>query len=403
MNHSSKLHPWFLSATKSLSIEPCGIEVCSEVDLCRDHNIYVDYYHFTTEKGLPNYHQVQGSPNYYYEGAFGDHMPDLNLDNESLRSELIDIGIFWMDKGVDGFRLDAVTHFYDNNITKNQEFLAWLKDSLAEHNPDVYIVGEAWTDGGTIEKLYESGVTSFFNFPFSGGTGDIIKNIKTKKNGKEMTADIVRWQSALNAISPSAIDAVFLSNHDNARSGGALNKDLVLQKMGASVYMLMPGNSFIYYGEEVGMLGSGKDENKRQPMIWSIENPEGITTPPPYSEEDRVVEYGVMEQLDDEESLLRHYMKLLKLKRQHPEIARGVITGIEVDNDGICAYKSTWDNDGVIEEITIIHNLTDEPYELMLENVACQSLVDSLENSGVEIVENDGSVVLPGKSTILCQ
>ena len=96
LNHSSHYHPWFTDACTALAL---GKE-----------SPYLDYYTFSREGGA-NMHAVPGASGWYYLGEFGHHMPDLNLDNAKLRLEIEGILRFWLEKGVDGFRLDATTHY----------------------------------------------------------------------------------------------------------------------------------------------------------------------------------------------------------------------------------------------------------------------------------------------------
>ena len=383
LNHSSVEHPWFKEAVAGLNGEP---------------NRYVSYYHFSKESGLANYHPVPGASGWYYEGVFGPHMPDLNLDSEEVRKEILGMSCFLMEKGTDCFRLDAVTHFYEGNTTKNSAFLAWLKDELVGINPDVYLVGEAWSDAGTVASLYESGIDSFFNFPFSNGKGDIIMSLK-KKEGYKLALAIEAWQGVLLEANREAIDGVFLSNHDNARSGGALNRDQILQKMGASIYQLMPGNTFIYYGEEMGMLGSGKDENKRQPLLWSSEDMTGYTTPPANSEDVPKPEFGVYDLLDMEGSLTNHYRKLLTIRRKYPEIPRGRVRAIETENKALCVYTTTWHQGEAVYSSMIVHNLSDETVSLAEPVFEGYTVAERLE-SQTDPSPQEG-LVLNGKSTLL--
>ena len=79
------------------------------------------------------------------EARFSPRMPDFNLENEAVRNEFKDIFKFWLDIGVDGFRLDAVTYYVTGSITKNTEILTWLNKTVKEIKPDAYIVEEAWS------------------------------------------------------------------------------------------------------------------------------------------------------------------------------------------------------------------------------------------------------------------
>lgn len=104
MNHTSSQHEWFQTAYQYLQSLPEGAE--PDASECP----YVDYYNFSKEK-LGGYYPVDGT-DWYYEGQFWSEMPDLNWDNEALKTEFEQIVQFWLDLGVDGFRLDAVKEFY---------------------------------------------------------------------------------------------------------------------------------------------------------------------------------------------------------------------------------------------------------------------------------------------------
>ncbi|MDD2393845.1 MAG: alpha-amylase family glycosyl hydrolase, partial [Eubacteriales bacterium] len=151
VNHTSSLHPWFTQAVDALWVG--------------DESKYTDYYNFTLENKGQGYNKI--TDEYYYECRFVSGMPDLNLNSDAVRDEIMDIAGFWIGKGVAGFRLDAITSFYTGNSTENIEFLKWLCDGIHEYDENAYIIGEVWSDAGTIKNYYESGIDSLFNFPFS--------------------------------------------------------------------------------------------------------------------------------------------------------------------------------------------------------------------------------------------
>ena len=372
LNHTSSEHPWFVSAKKSLAIEPCGQDECIYEELCMEHNKYVDYYNFSKEK-LSGYHSYEMPEGWYYEGVFWDKMPDLNLDNEEVWNEIEGIVKFWIEKGIDGFRLDAVTSYYTGNITKNVEALKKINLLAKKYKDDVYIVGEAWADSGTIESYYESGINSFFNFPYGDSNG-VISNTIRNKDGFSFSQKLEKWQSSLKKINKDFIDATFLSNHDMGRSAGFLMRDLRKEKMAASLYLMIPGNSFIYYGEEVGMTGSGVDENKRLPMVWSVNN-------------------------KDENSLLNFYKKILSIKKENPEIARGHINAIDIGNDSICAYSCDYNG----AKVYIVHNLLEEDLNINFskEKYKYKKIVGSLETDDGKVELKGDVLTLPAMSTAI--
>lgn len=380
LNHTSSKHPWFLSAKESLSKENSELAFDENSS---EYNPYCDYYVFANDNSIKGKTEKLVN-DWVYEAEFWSEMPDLNLDNEELRQEILNISKFWLDKGVDGFRLDAVLYFYNKNTTKNTEFMKWYMDELRKINPDVYVVGEAWTSNNVITDLYASETPSFFNFGMADSTGVIIPSI-VKSNGSKIANSLAEWDQKIHDAYPDAIDGIFLSNHDMSRSAGGLRSDIVNEKMAAAVYILAPGNPFIYYGEEIGMKGSGNDENKRQPMVWSVNDSEGMAKPVANSTNTYIPEQGVKEQLEDENSLLSFYKKVIRLKDLNPGLARGRIEAISCEQEVICAYKSTYND----EILYVIHNLGEEEIIIDLSDLA----IDNVTVRGT-LTANEGTVTL---------
>jgi alpha-amylase len=303
---------------------------------------------------------------------------------------------FWLDKGVDGFRLDAVLHYYENNTAKNVVFLNWFHGIAREINKDVYIVSEAWSDQLTIANYYKSTIDSFFNFPFSGDQGTIKKAVSSQ-NGYTLSKQIFAWQIVLSQRNPNAIDAPFLSNHDNDRSIGYF-PDINTSKLAASIYLLMPGNPYIYYGEEIGMTGKGKDENKRQPLVWSVNDKTGIPSPVSGTEQTQNLTAGIDEQLKDPDSLLSHYKNILKVKSENPEIARGKLTVVDTKIKEICFYSALYNGSTVY----IVHNLSDKSFDISLpDGVSPKKIVGALYTSGGESQLNGNTIIIAQKSTLV--
>ena len=138
------------------------------------------------------------------------------------------------------------------------------------------------------------------------------------------------FQKKITEKNPESMVMGFLSNHDMDRIAGAFILDSNM-RMAANLYLLAPGSPVIYYGEEIGMRGSRgsemTDANRRLAMLWGdedlIRNPEGSTYP-----SDKQIDSTVAIQMDDENSLLRYYSRLLTLRHTYPAIARGTYTSI---------------------------------------------------------------------------
>lgn len=335
INHTSAQHPWFVSAVQSLQ----------SGDLT---NPYIDYYQFTQNTGD---HPVEGT-SWYYAGDFGADMPELNLDSAAVREEIASVAAFWLAHGAGGFRLDAVTHYYDSQPERNRAFLAWLCETVRGIDPDAFIVGEAWTDEVTILDLYQSGIDALFNFPLSS-TGALTKAMQ-RESGQSFANRIVSWQQSIAAINPDAVAAPFLGNHDQGRISGVLRMELQQEKQAAALYLLSPGVPFLYYGEEIGMTGSGDDENKRLPMLWSTTDQTGVCAPPANATQAQRLAAGVDEQENDPDSLLSFYRQVLALRNQYPVFVSGDTELVETADTRLAAFTLTDDK----QTLLIAHNFS---------------------------------------------
>lgn len=392
MNHSSSQHQWFTDAKEYLQTVPEGAEPDSSV--CP----YVDYYHFSTEQGGSGWYKVPNS-NYYFEGVFWSEMPDLNLENEAVKKEFENIAKFWIDLGVDGFRMDAVMHFSETDKQFNIDTISWFYDYCLTLDPEFYMVSEVWAGQPTIESYYASSIPSYFDFAFADSEGTLINVGRGGTKASVFVNKMYDCQVAYSAQNPDYIDAPFITNHDMGRVANALlNKEENL-KMTAGLLLTMSGSPFVYYGEEIGMKSSGtKDENKRLPMIWSKSDLTGVTDGPAAADAGIESAFpGVDEQLENEYSILNYYKRGLRIRNENPEIARGEIKVIDSLCDGHqAAITKTWEDStiGIVynsgeTELTVDLNGSD------LENMAIRGY---LTINGEIITLTEGKLVMPAKS-----
>ena len=351
MNHSSKQNPWFQEACTYLRSLGEGEE--PDLTVCP----YVDYYHFSREN-QSGYRKVAGS-DWYYEGQFDDIMPDLNLESQEVRDEFEKIADFWIDLGVDGFRMDAAMHYDEKNLSLNLEVIYWFYNYCLSSNPEFYTVSEVWASEATIANYYESQTPSMFNFAGSSAEGVIVKTAMGSGNANKFVDAMIDYQATYSERNPNYIDAPFLTNHDQVRVANNLIGDEAKLKMAAGLLLTMSGSPFVYYGEEIGMKSAGKkDENKRLPMVWSATDQTGMTMGP--KDADKGVEMNfpaVDEQILDESSLLNYYKRALRIRNENPEIARGTIEKVEALCDGHQAAITKTYNGSVIG---IVYNTSEE-------------------------------------------
>lgn len=381
VNHTSKLHPWFLEACQALRD---GIDSPT-----------VSWYNFTRGEGQ---HQVSGT-DWYYEGQFGDHMPDLNLDNPDVRAEIARIITFWQKHGVTGFRLDAVTSYYTGANDSICDFLTFVCDTARANDPDCCIVGEVWSDEGTILDLYRSGIDSLFNFPFSDNGGAFVQAALNAK-GAAAARLLAEWNGKVKAVSPLSMDAPFLTNHDQARAAGMLRLKAPFEKTAAMLYLLAPGCPTVYYGEELGMTGSGRDENKRLPMVWSAAEGAALCNPPADADQNQRLKEGVDVQDGDPDSLLNWYRQLIALRNLAPELIRGDMTAIDLGNPAVACWRVEDEGSAVL---ALVNTHQTEAATVSLAELGALTLLGSVQasDSPAPALAEDGSVTLTAVSCLL--
>ena len=394
VNHTADDHPWFTAAAEYLR------RLSPEAEPNPADCPYVNYYTFTKDAARgKSYHPLSGS-DWYYEGVFWGEMPDLALDQPEVRAEIEKIMDFWLEKGVSGFRLDAVKEYFSGRTQKNIEFLTWLEQTAQSKKADVYLVGEAWSDLSEIAEYYASGLPSFFNFALATGEGKIAQVLNRKAKADRHTAKsfaeaMAKLEQSFAPKNPNYRDALFIANHDNVRAANYFKGDAAKMKAAAGMYLTMTGVSFTYYGEEIGLISQGtKDENKRTAMLWD-ETGRGLTRNPADADSFEQTAAPVSVQEQDGESLLRYYQKALHLRQELPAIARGKakVLAAYSDQDIACVEK-TWQE----QTLVLVYNLSAEAktIDFSAENWQDKTLLGSLTVKAEEMpVWQEQKLMLP--------
>lgn len=384
VNHTSSAHPWFAEACKYLYSLEEGKE--PSVEECP----YLEYYNFTKE-AKSGFHKVPATEDWYYEGQFYSGMPDLNLDSQAVLDEISKITQFWIDHGVYGFRLDAVTSYYTGDDAKNVKFMTWLNDNVKKQKKDAYIVGEAWTFLAKYGTYYQSGVDSFFDFDFASNKGKIATALRSG-SALDFGKAIVEAQQTILKNSPSAVDAAFTSNHDMGRNAGvyagATGQSMI--KMSQAMAMMMGGSYYLYYGDELGMKGSGEDPNYRAPMQWSAdESAEGMCKTVA-TKEIKMTNGSYEEQSQDGNSIYQFIKQGLAIRNAYPEIARGINEVIEeLSNENVLVLKKIYQD----EETLVVFNLSEEKQTVDLSSLGKEYKEAAMLITGEEAVQVEGNVL----------
>ncbi|WP_342561314.1 alpha-amylase family glycosyl hydrolase [Paenibacillus sp. FSL R7-0345] len=395
VNHTSKEHPWFLEAAKDRNSK------------------YRDYYVWAEDQNRPvsgssaagsgsPWHSVLGS---HYLGIFWDGMPDLNFDNPEVRKEMKDTGTFWLEQGIDGFRLDAAKHIYEDLVTdKSTETtarnVAWwqeFRQAMNVVNPQAYIVGEVWENsavsvGAYLDQAFDSG----FNF---GLAETLVNAAKTEKDsGAAFTLE--RTYKLYSQISGGSFtDAVFLTNHDQNRVMSQLEGNRDHARMAAAMLLTLPGNPFIYYGEEIGMLGRKPDEGIREPMQWSADgSSNGQTTWEAAANNEGNAGGDVESQSGSTGSLLDWYRQLIAIRNQVPALRNGDIRDFASGNDGVMAFERVTAD----QQVLVMLNLTGSSQAVTLKQGTNEHIYTNILKAVPEEAALSGSkLTLPPYSAVI--
>ena len=390
LNHTSDEHRWFLEAKKSRE------------------NPYHDYYVWRDgEEGkLPNDMKACfGGPAWewvpevsqYYFHQFSVKQPDLNWENPKVRREIYDMILWWMEKGVGGFRLDVIDQIAkepDQKITGNgprlHEFIRELSRETFQKG-DLITVGEAWGANTERAKLYSNPDGSEFSMVFQ------FEHIGLDQQpGKEkwdlaplpfvkLKRVLNKWQQELNGC---GWNSLFWDNHDLPRIVSRWGDDGEYRKESAKMLAMllhgMQGTPYVYQGEELGMTnvryeieeyrdietlnlyrerlaaGYSKEDimesiyargrdNARTPMQWDDSEYAGFTTGEPWLRVNpNYMEINAAEALADPDSIFWFYKKLIRMRKEYPVLADGTFRLLLPDDEELFAYVRETDGESLL-------------------------------------------------------
>ena len=402
LNHTSDEHRWFLEAKKSRE------------------NPYHDYYVWKdgVEGELPNDMKASfGGPAWewvpelqqYYFHQFSVKQPDLNWENPKVRREIYDMILWWMDKGVGGFRLDVIDQIAkepDRKITNNgprlHEFLQEMSRETFQKG-DLITVGEAWGANTENAKLYSNPDGSEFSMVFQ-----FEHVMLDQQPGKEkwdlaplpfvkLKQCMAKWQEELYG---KGWNSLFMDNHDLPRIVSRWGDDKEYReesaKMLATVFHGMQGTPYVYQGEELGMTNvkfedithyrdietlnlyrerlekgySPEDvmrsiyaksrDNARTPMQWSAEENAGFTDGTPWIEVNpNYTEINAESERKDPDSVYHFYRKLIHMRKEYLVLVDGKFELLLPDDEQIFAYVRRDDD----SQMLVCANFTGEPAE----------------------------------------
>ncbi|HHD2586778.1 TPA: alpha-glucosidase [Clostridium perfringens] len=409
INHTSHEHPWFIESRSSRDNPKRDWYIWREGKGDEEPNNWESIFKGSAWEFCENSEE-------YYLHLFAKEQPDLNWENKEVRNELYKMINWWLDKGIDGFRVDAISHIKKEEGLKDMDNPEGLKyvSSFEKHmnveginshlkelkeetfsKYDIVTVGEAngvsadeadhWVaeDEGTFNMIFQFEHLNLWNY--EEGQGFDVKAYKDV---------LTNWQ---NSLEGKGWNALFIENHDIPRvvSTWGNDKEYLTEcsKAFGAIYFLQKGTPFIYQGQELGMtnvkynsiseyddvktintynerIESGVSEeialkeawvtsrdNSRTPMQWNSSKNAGFTCGKPWigvNENYKTINVEVEER--DENSVLNFYKKLIKLKKSNEALIYGVYDLILEEDENIFAYTRTLNND----KFLIMANLTGE-------------------------------------------
>jgi len=396
VNHSSDEHAWFQESRKSKD------------------NPYRDYYFWRPEP-MNNWQSFFGGSVWekddltgeYYLHLFSKKQPDLNWENPKVRQEVYKLMRFWLDKGIDGFRMDVIPF-----ISKRMEFLDTNQSDFGKVIEDVYANGPKVHD--YIQEMYREALAPYDVMTVGEGSGipPHLANLYVGSDRKELSMifhfghmgidhgaggrfDPKTWQLAdfkrifkewNEAVGEVGWVNVFLDNHDFPRMVSRFANDQEYRtesaKLLATLLLTMCGTPCIYYGSEIGMTNimldnweevqdieaknaykaaqekgtditqllqkvnkNGRD-NARTPMQWDDSLHGGFTTGMPWLKVNpNYTKVNVAESLQNPNSIFYYYQKLLQLRKANPTLIYGNYEMLATTKEQLFAYRR-WDSDG---------------------------------------------------------
>lgn len=343
INHTGRENAWFAAFCKA-----------HQEGLTDDP--WYDFYSWCSPDAIPGgrtFLPINGSGD-LYECNFSPDMPELNFDSAAVREAVLEVAKHYLSLGVDGFRFDAAKYVYLGEDRASADFWDWYLGELRAVKSDLYAVAEVWSADVAVEPYLRS--MNCFNFTVAQAEGLVAKAAVGGSVGR-LTGYVQDYLSAMPGDRADAAIVPFVTNHDMDRAAGSLPVSLGRMQMAANLYLLGPGSPFIYYGEELGMLGSrggsSTDANRRLAMPWGdgdkVSDPQGAD----YPAENRL-QTSAAEQMADAESLYTYYKTLLMIRHANPEIARGSYTAIAPEDSKLGGFVSVWQGSAV----GVLHNTT---------------------------------------------
>ncbi|GAB4060666.1 maltose alpha-D-glucosyltransferase [Catellatospora paridis] len=406
LNHTSDTHDWFQRSRQ----DPAG--PYGDFYVWRDTDTeYADVRVIFSDTEASNWTFDHVRKQFYWHRFFS-HQPDLNYDNPAVREAMLAVVRFWLELGVDGFRLDAATYLYERegtdcaNLPQTHAYLKAIRAMIDEQYPGRILLAEA--------NLWPEDLIDYFGDPAAGGDEchmafhfPLMPRIfmAVRRESRHPISEIL----AQTPVLPSGCQwGTFLRNHDeltlemvtdeerdylyaeyakdprmrlNAgirrRLAPMVGNDRNQIELFTSLLLSLPGSPVVYYGDEIGMgdnIWLGDRDSVRTPMQWTADRNAGFSTTDPgrlYLPVNMGPVYGyqainVEQQMEQPASLLQWTRRMIALRKQHPALAVGTYEDIDAANPAVLAFLRRLREDDTDEVVLCVHNLSQYPQPVRL-------------------------------------
>jgi len=426
LNHTSDQHPWFQAARSDRNSPYRDYYVWSDSNekYSQARIIFLD-----TEVSNWTWDETAGQ---YFWHRFYASQPDLNFDNPAVQEEMLKVMKYWLDRGVDGFRADAVPYLFERegtnceNLPETHEYLKKLRRYLDEHYPGRILLCEANQWPEDVRPYFGNGDEFHMGFHFP-----LMPRIYMALRQGDITP--LKWiLDRTPAIPENCQWCIFLRNHDELtlemvteeernwmwqeyapdprmrlnlgirrRLAPLLDNDRRKIEAANSILFTMPGSPIVYYGDEIGMgdnIWLFDRNGVRTPMQWDSSPASGFSSASPGKFYAPVIEadpYGpprvnVKDQVADSHSLWHSLRRMIAVRKAYPVFGNGSFVWLEAASSGLAAY---WRQDSTTRLLILI-NLSDGPVTTQVPESAT-SPFDLLADQPLALAENRSLTLEP--------
>ncbi|WP_457252397.1 maltose alpha-D-glucosyltransferase [Pedococcus sp. P5_B7] len=438
MNHTSDAHPWF-QASRSDPEGPFGdFYVWSDTDepYSDARIIFID-----TEVSNWTFDPIRRQ---FFWHRFFSHQPDLNFENPAVHEAMFDVVRFWMDMGIDGFRLDAVPYLYEEeghnceNHPKTHQFLAKLRKMVDTEYPGRILLAEANQPPADVVDYFgteeEPECQMCFHFPVmpmlyyslreekAAPIVDVMADTPDKpagtqwgtflRNHDELTLEMVTPEQRTAMYGWYAPDPRMRANVGiRRRLSPLLDNSRAEIELIHALLLSLPGSPCLYYGDEIGMgdnIWLNDRDAVRTPMQWTPDRNSGFSSADPGKLYLPVVSslvyhynnVNVEAQMASSSSLLHWVRAMLEIRKRHPVFGLGDFEVCPSDNEAVLSFlRVTWDHDGNSnsEAVLCVNNLASRPQATTVrvpDEFRGAHLEDLFGGQGFPKISDDGTITL---------